>query len=475
MTISLTYDDVLSRVQIVLSSLDHDGAVRVERSTNQLHWEVVRGGAALPVSGGSALLDDYEFADEEENFYRVLAVEPPAGLLIPGTGGDASTPDHASLDTGADFEIRAFIQPTSWNNGDQAIVTKYRPSDNHRSYSLRILNNGRLRLTLSTNGTATATRSSNVAVPVEAGKPIAVRTTNRIIGVGQGSETIHYTGPTISGPWTQLGSPVTGTIETLFDSSAPAVVGADADGGWQFEGSISVVEVRDGVGGTVVANPDFSQQDHGAASFVDQPGRTWTINSDAQIVGDIIESDSITPSLQGKIRLKSIRYPFLNRTVKLLDRGQVIVRESRSGTFPVSGRSNPTAVAELLGGHEFTHYIQTEGTNHLEAARNLDLTISSGDIFFIHVPKGVRAPGGYVVITGGSNQERMFHGSDKSPHVFEINCSTVNPPGPGVVGTTLTWGTIFNIYGGWGALLNANPTWADLLETVGSPDDVFVP
>ena len=70
MTLSLTHLTDLSRVRVALAS-HPDGAVHVERSINGLLWSTVRGGVALPVAGGAATLDDYEFLPDVENFYRV--------------------------------------------------------------------------------------------------------------------------------------------------------------------------------------------------------------------------------------------------------------------------------------------------------------------------------------------------------------------------------------------------------------------
>src|SRR5690606_34268137 len=80
-------------------------------------WErgVVRGGRALPVSAGVAVLDDYEFHADVENHYRVVPVDPPAGLFLPGqSGAYASTPDHASLDITGDIDIQAHLTVSSW-------------------------------------------------------------------------------------------------------------------------------------------------------------------------------------------------------------------------------------------------------------------------------------------------------------------------------------------------------------------------
>lgn len=124
MTIGLTYNNDLSRVQIELSDRP-DGAVHIERSTNQLFWLTVRGGLQLPVSGGMANLDDFEFVPDIENFYRVTQTSTednvdiftadgtwnkPPGLVAAkvtvvgagGGGGSASTTGagQGSLGTG---------------------------------------------------------------------------------------------------------------------------------------------------------------------------------------------------------------------------------------------------------------------------------------------------------------------------------------------------------------------------------------
>lgn len=71
MTLTLSYDETLSRVVIQGSDLP-DGFVRVERSVNEIMWDVIRGGTAVEVEAGSFILYDYEFFDSVENFYRVV-------------------------------------------------------------------------------------------------------------------------------------------------------------------------------------------------------------------------------------------------------------------------------------------------------------------------------------------------------------------------------------------------------------------
>ncbi|MEU5156742.1 hypothetical protein [Glycomyces sp. NPDC021274] len=181
------------------------------------------------------------------------------------------------------------------------------------------------------------------------------------------------------------------------------------------------------------------------------------------------ETASITPSLEGKAWIKSIKHPFLNRPLYrvLAGNGQEIGRASRGGVVEVAGRSVPVAVTERRGSQQFVLTVQVEDE---QAAAEMDLVLASGDVFFIQVPPELspHMKGGYVRI-GDTSQHRE---TDLIRWRFTLPCHVVAPPGPGVVGTTLTWGTVFNLYGSWEALLNANASWATLLQTVGSPEDL---
>jgi hypothetical protein len=70
-TIALQYFANLALVRITLSGYP-DGLATVQRSINQLYWETVRGAVAVPVGAAAVDLDDYEFVDGVENFYRSI-------------------------------------------------------------------------------------------------------------------------------------------------------------------------------------------------------------------------------------------------------------------------------------------------------------------------------------------------------------------------------------------------------------------
>jgi hypothetical protein len=87
----LTYDLVLSRVRIdlavVRAAAGVDGTGVVQRSTDQIQWSTVRGGGAAPVTAAAVPLDDYEFAPDVTNYYRVLDSGTYLGDVLPTLGG----------------------------------------------------------------------------------------------------------------------------------------------------------------------------------------------------------------------------------------------------------------------------------------------------------------------------------------------------------------------------------------------------
>ena len=76
MALTLTYDAQLSRVRVAASALSVSAvSATVERSTDQVRWSTVRGAGSLAVSGQGASVDDYEFAPDVVDYYRVTAYD----------------------------------------------------------------------------------------------------------------------------------------------------------------------------------------------------------------------------------------------------------------------------------------------------------------------------------------------------------------------------------------------------------------
>ncbi|HEX7038683.1 MAG TPA: poly-gamma-glutamate hydrolase family protein [Trueperaceae bacterium] len=180
-----------------------------------------------------------------------------------------------------------------------------------------------------------------------------------------------------------------------------------------------------------------------------------------------VDGDQITPQLD-TVWLKSLARPFLNRPVTVTDWSDV-TRSSRSGVFPIVGRSRPVVVTDLHGPRQWT----LDVVAHTEAdAENLDFLISTGEVQFIHVPAGSRIPGGYVAL-GDTAERRPQPRSQR--RIFSLALTECAPPGPDVVPAVGTWTTVMNTFETWADVLAAFETWGDLMQLVGSPEDVIVP
>jgi hypothetical protein len=245
---------------------------------------------------GVTVVDDYEYTPNAENLYRTL--EPvfydsfnrayPSGgaLSLPGGGNSyASTPDHASLDITGDIDLRVDATAT-WAGTHQVLLSKYNVTGNQRSYWISVESSGKLNFRQSTNGSTVTSFMSTVPVPISSGR-LAVRATFDVDNGAGGRTVVFYTAAHgVSGPWVQLGSPVTfaGTTAT-FSSTADLAVGAYLGASdLRLIGEVHAAQVRSGIGGPVVANPDFTAQAAGTANFVDSTGKTWTVQAQAEII-----------------------------------------------------------------------------------------------------------------------------------------------------------------------------------------------
>ncbi len=221
---------------------------------------------------------------------------PTSGLVLTGVSpGRASTPDAAALDIVGDLDVRAYVALTDWTPAaTSCIAAKYDGTGSQRSWRFNVSTGGNLQLTTSATGVATMTNTSTAAVPVLDGEGIWVRATLDVDNGAAGRVYTYYT--SIDGvTWTQLGSTVTVSgVTSIFSSSASLEVGSsDVGTAVRLTGLVASLEVRNGIGGTVVANPNFAAQSIGKTLFTDAAGNVWTVTSPASI-GAVQLSSSFT-------------------------------------------------------------------------------------------------------------------------------------------------------------------------------------
>ncbi len=217
---------------------------------------------------------------------RVL-VPDRTHLYLPVNQSRAATPDTAAVDIVGDLDIRADFQPQRWQHElGVSIGGKYLTTGNQRSWAWWIDDLKQLTLRWSPNGSSTITAKSTM--PVEHGNAgrISVRATLDVDNGGGGWTVTFYTSttPGVGGPWSQLGTPVSGTgVTSIFNSIAPLTVGHALIAMDDCRTRFYRQQVRNGIGGAVAADTDFTAPAAAATSFVDFTGLTWTLSSGAEI------------------------------------------------------------------------------------------------------------------------------------------------------------------------------------------------
>jgi hypothetical protein len=296
-TITATYLDDLGRVRLEIMSPDPNVSYRIERSTDGgATWQPVRGAQSMGTLS-TTIVDDYEYTPNVENLYRLMAPvffdsfhrDYPVGAALVTTGtatSYASTPDAAALDITGDIDLQADFVSDVWPPaGTVTLLAKWTETGNQRAYRLELLSTGQARITWSTNGTNSNSLTSTVPVPATIGQRITVRATLDVDNGAGGRTARFYTASRITGTFFQLGADVVASGTTsIFASTAILTVGAyNAGANGNFTGRIFAARVRNGIAGTIVANPLFYSQTPGTTNFVDSATRTWTVQADASI------------------------------------------------------------------------------------------------------------------------------------------------------------------------------------------------
>lgn len=115
--LTLVYDSTLSRVRITGTGMDVFSLATVERSTNQVSWATVRGGGTVSVAAGTVKLDDYEFAPNVTNYYRVRTLVPFGQSEVASIIPTLTTPWLKSI-------ARPFLNRQIEFGGDQLIIQR---------------------------------------------------------------------------------------------------------------------------------------------------------------------------------------------------------------------------------------------------------------------------------------------------------------------------------------------------------------
>lgn len=221
-------------------------------------------------------------------------------LALPGViGSYAFAPDAAALDITGDIDIRIEVSRDSWQTQDDifrilAAKTPFITGDISWVFYLR--DDGAPRFTWSTDGSTSArvTVSPDDVIALDAGR-IALRVTLDVNNGAAGNDVRFYTSDSIDGAWTQLGATVTTAgVTSIHSGSGALAIGADSDGnvffsdGATLDGTVYAFELRNGINGTIVADPDFTVHEPTARTFTDDAGNAWTLAASATLADPTI-------------------------------------------------------------------------------------------------------------------------------------------------------------------------------------------
>jgi hypothetical protein len=304
-TVELQINSVWTDVSADVRSQGGTEAITIQRGITSSGGTVAdRGTCTLTLDNNTGT---YSSRNPRSPYYGYLGRNTPLRVgvaygtpwLAVSEGGSerATTPDAAVLDITGDLDVRVDFEPAVWGDyrdhvggsllGDTELVGKYVTTGNQRSWRLLLSDQGRLNLGWSVDGTSTLVAAESDVVNLPPYSRLSVRATLDVDNGAGGNTVTFYTSstPGTAGPWTQLGSPVvTAGTTSIFNSTAPLEVGDLASPGFvSLAKKIFSAEVRSGIGGTVVANPNFEAQAVGAASFADTApsSRAWTVTAGA--------------------------------------------------------------------------------------------------------------------------------------------------------------------------------------------------
>jgi hypothetical protein len=136
-----------------------------------------------------------------------------------------------------------------------------------------------LRLALSGDGSVAINANSTVAVP-NINNPQWLRMT-----WNQTTKAVQFftapASPTPPSSWTQLGTDLTTSITSIFGSTEPLRIGFNLSVSEYYKGEYHRFIMKNGIGGTTVADVNFMEQRPGATSFTESSSNAGVVTISA--------------------------------------------------------------------------------------------------------------------------------------------------------------------------------------------------
>lgn len=223
---------------------------------------------------------------------EIVALAERRSLRLSGT--TVSTPDSVALSIVGDIDLRVKLAMDDWTPAAfTSILSKRDDGTTNPAYRIAINVSGTLDYTWWTAGVGTQ-KTSSVATGLADGSVKWLKVTHDVDNGAAGNDVKFYTSDD-GQTWVQLGTTqTTAGVTTIDDTTARLSIGGIA--GQYMAGNVFYAEVRNGIDGTVVANPDFQKRpwdvgETSAATGTDEAGNVWTLNGTGAIIQRAFASD----------------------------------------------------------------------------------------------------------------------------------------------------------------------------------------
>ncbi|MGK9463915.1 hypothetical protein ACSLFT_28375 [Streptomyces sp. G6] len=284
----------------VTDDVRHDSRIRITRGRADWGRQTDPGQCTFTLSNQDGR---YSPKNPSSPYYGQLGRNTPVrvsvntgdvALDLPGEAGDyASAPDSAGLDITGDIDVRVDATLVNWCQPDYPSAGQNsfprtqligKSSTGQVSWALYVTGS-RPYFEWSTDGSSTSWAWADADLPLTSSGRLALRFTMDVDNGAGGTDVAFYTATSMDGPWVPLESGTVSGTTSLFSSTADLRIGdATGDTRWRPAiGRVHKAEVRSGIDGTIVADPDFTAQTSGATSFADSAGNTWSLGGNAEI------------------------------------------------------------------------------------------------------------------------------------------------------------------------------------------------
>lgn len=198
-----------------------------------------------------------------------------------------TTEDNAVFDITGDLEMQIDCEPETWRM-EQYLCGRYaNAGGGNRLWLLYLDDDGFLNLGWSESGSI-LDRTVRSTVPVPNVIRQAIKVTLDVNNGASGHDVKFYIADTIDDSYTQLGDTITTAGTTLLNAGDSVFsIGAESEEvdtaatyGY-YRGRIHAVKVYNGIGGTLIATPDFRDTQSGDRVFQDAQLRVWTAHGQA--------------------------------------------------------------------------------------------------------------------------------------------------------------------------------------------------